>query len=83
MQVSTAVWNEIASSQALSPPWAQMFRMDPTELVTAIAEQDARLESQGASNAVILSYRIVAPLLLENEAISSFLVETNQLHLRS
>lgn len=44
---------------------------------------DKPLEKMGADNRVILAYRLVAPLLMENEAISAYLEETQQPTLRA
>ena len=44
---------------------------------------DKPLEKQGADNRVILAYRLTAPLLVENEAISSYIQESQQSSLRA
>jgi hypothetical protein len=44
---------------------------------------DKPLEQMGADNRVILAYRLVAPLLIENEAISAYLEESQQPTLRA
>jgi hypothetical protein len=77
-------WNEIAQSQALSQPWATLFRMTPEELPAGLDKLvDQPIEAQGADNRTVLAYRLVAPLLLENVAISDYLGMTNQLNLRA
>lgn len=77
-------WNEIAQSQALSQPWATLFRMTPQELPAGLDKLvDQPIEAQGADNRTVLAYRLVAPLLLENVAISDYLGMTNQLSLRA
>jgi hypothetical protein len=77
-------WNEIAQSQALSQPWATLFRMTPEELPAGLDKLvDQPIEAQGADNRTVLAYRLVAPLLLENVAISDYLGMTNQLSLRA
>lgn len=82
-QVPTVVWNEIAKSQPLSEPWATLFRMQPEELEQGIKEMvDAPAEKAGADNRTVLAYRLTAPLLVENAAISAYLQETQQSSLR-
>lgn len=83
-QVPMRVWNEIAMSQPLSQPWFQLFRATPEQFPAMLDELvDKPLEQQGADNRVILAYRLVAPLLMENEAISAYLEETQQPTLRA
>ncbi len=83
-QVPTVVWNEIAKSQPLSEPWATLFRMKDEELEQGIETLvDKPSEAAGADNRTVLAYRLTAPLLVENEAISSFLQETRQISLRT
>jgi len=83
-QAPMQAWNEIAQSQALSQPWATLFRMTPEELPAGLDKLvDQPIEAQGADNRTVLAYRLVAPLLLENVAISDYLGMTNQLNLRA
>ena len=83
-QVPMPVWNEIAASQALSQPWATLFRLEPEQLPAKLEQLvDKPLEAKGADNSVVLAYRLVAPLLMENEAISSYLEMTQQTMLRA
>ena len=83
-QAPMQAWNEIAQSQALSQPWATLFRMTPEELPAGLDKLvDQPIEAQGADNRTVLAYRLVAPLLLENVAISGYLGMTNQLSLRA
>lgn len=83
-QVPLTIWNRIAASQALSEPWFTLFRATPEqfpEMLDRLVDQP--IEKQGADNRVVLAYRLVAPLLVENEAISAFIEETQQLSLRA
>ena len=83
-QVPMSVWNAIAKSQPLSQPWATLFRLTPETLPAILAELvDKPLEAAGADNRVAMAYRLVAPLLMETEAISSYLEETQQSMLRA
>lgn len=78
------VWNEIAKSQPLGQPWATLFRMTPENLPKGLEKMvDAPAEAMGADNKTVLAYRLVAPLLQENEAISQFLLETQRPNLRA
>lgn len=82
-QVPMSVWNQIAAMQPLSQPWATLFRLDPEDLPKQLDELvDKPLEKAGADNRVVMAYRLVAPLLMETEAISSYLEETQQPMLR-
>lgn len=82
-QVPMQVWNQIALSQPLSQPWATLFRLEPDQLPVKLDELvDKPLAQLGADNKVTLAYRLVAPLLVETEAISSYLEETQQQTLR-
>lgn len=82
-QVPMAVWNQIAMMQPLSQPWATLFRLTPEELPAQLDKLvDKPLEKAGADNRVVLAYRLVTPLLVETEAISSYLEETQQPMLR-
>ncbi len=83
-QAPMRIWNEIAMSQPLSQPWVRLFRATPEQFPAMLDELvDKPLEQQGADNRVILAYRLVAPLLIENEAISAYLEETQQPTLRT
>lgn len=83
-QTPMAVWNEIAKSQPLSQPWATLFRLEPDQLPAKLAEMvDRPAEEAGADNETVLAFRLVAPLLVETEAISSYLEETRQSILRA
>ena len=82
-QVPMPIWNQIAQSQPLSQPWATLFRLTPEELPSALIKMvDQPAEAMGADNKTVLAYRLVAPLLQENEAISQHLLEVNQPSLR-
>ena len=83
-QVPMQVWNEIAKGQALSQPWATLFRMTPDQLPQGLEKLvDEPIEALGADNRTVLAYRLVAPLLIENEAISAFVLEDNRPDLRT
>lgn len=79
-----AVWNEIAASQPLSQPWFTLFRLTPQELPGSLDRLvDKPLEEAGADNRTVLAYRLVAPLLIESEAISAYIEEFQKYSLRA
>lgn len=82
-QTPVPVWNAIAQSQALSQPWADLFRLDPEALSAALQGMEASMAQKGADPKVIRSFLLTAPLLVENEAISTYLEESNRFSLRS
>ena len=83
-QVPMSVWNAIAASQPLSQPWATLFRATPETLPAQLEKLvDKPLMAKGADNRVLLAYRLTAPLLVENEAISAYLIESDRQELRN
>ena len=83
-QIPMRIWNEIAKSQPLSEPWATLFRMTPEQLPEGLKMLvDEPAEKLGADNRTVLAYTLVAPLLLENEAISEYIVVEDRLDLRA
>lgn len=81
-QVPAEIWNEIAMSQPLSPFWRQVMETPAEQFDQAIALVDAQAEKLTKDSKVILAYRLTAPLLMETEALSAFIVETGQQSLR-
>ncbi len=82
-QLPTPIWNEIAKSQPLSRRWHDLFRMDFEELTVALGKIGTALERQLIGPTAIRAYLLTAPLLVENEAVSSFIVETGRMELRN
>jgi phosphoglycerate-specific signal transduction histidine kinase len=83
-QVPDPVWNEIAASQPLHQPFKTLFKMMDEEMIDGIHSLlDKTAEDQGADNKTVLAYRLTAPLLLENEAISAYIVATGYASLRT
>ena len=83
-QVPLPVWNEIAQSQPLSQPWAELFRCETLEQLTAaLAKMEKDLENRGVDAKTIRGYLLMAPLLVENEAISTYIEEMGRYDLRS
>lgn len=83
-QAPMSAWNEIAMSQPLSQPWATLFRATPETLPSLMTKLvDKPLTDGGADSRVLLAYRLTAPLLVESEAISAYLIESDKQELRS
>ena len=83
-QVPMRFWNEIAQTQEMkSPLWAAMFSLSPEQLSGATDDLTKALKLLVQDERVMLAYLLAAPLLVENEAISRYLIETDSLHLRS
>lgn len=82
---SASIWNEIAAAGNLQTQWAKdRFSMHQEELIEALEAESARMEAHGvASSAVRLGYLTVKPLLLENVAISQFIMDTERMGLRN
>ena len=81
-QVATPIWNEIARTR-LKTAWARaLFAMSQDEMTLELEALGDYLEQAGAPNKVILAYQQMAPLLVENEAISRYIIETANLNLR-
>lgn len=81
-QAPTPIWNEIARTQRLATKrWPPLFKA--TDLPTALAPLEAELEAKGADARTIRAYLLVAPLLEENVAISSYLERRGRPDLRS
>jgi hypothetical protein len=57
--------------------------MNLEDLTKALDHMGTTLEKQGADARVIRSYLLTAPLLVENEAISTYMEEENRFSLRS
>lgn len=82
-QIPMTVWNAIAKGQALSAPWSALFRMSPDELQGGLeALVDQPIRAMGADPQTVLAYRMVAPLLIENVAISAYLATSQDRSLR-
>lgn len=82
-QVPTPVWNAIAKTQVIKhQPWMTLFSLKADQQLPALADLENQLSDQKADSRTIRAYLLVAPLLLENVAISKYLQATNQPGLR-
>jgi hypothetical protein len=83
-QVTPTIWNEIAATQTLKSPLMKKWMALPQEeLPPELDRVTKELESAGASPRATLAYLTVAPLLLENEAISRYLQSKDNESLRA
>ena len=82
-QLPQAVWSKIADQPEMKQEtFKTLFRMTPESLDLALDEQAEKLARSGHEDKVILAYQTVIPLLLENQAISAYLIKTDDLALR-
>jgi hypothetical protein len=83
-QTPTPIWNEIAATQKLlHQPWKRLFGLTHEALGQALTQIASDLEAKGCDSRTIRAYLLVAPLLAENEAISSYVEATERPDLRS
>ena len=74
LSVSPVIWNEIAATQPIRhAKLRELMRLGPDELPAAIDQLAAEQESAGALPRATLAFATVAPLLLENVAISRYI----------
>jgi hypothetical protein len=82
LAVPAPILNAIARTQTLRSEWArQVFSLDADGVLTALSRQARELETQGVPNKVILAYQTMGPLLIENIAISEYIMATERLAL--
>lgn len=83
-QVPASVLNEILANQPLKTQWAEnLFKLDQDELLEALESQADALEADGVPDPVILAYQKIAPVLVEQEAITAFIEQTGNMELRA
>lgn len=83
-QVAASVWNAIAKSQELrNPSFKLLMAMSQDKMTEALAGQATALEQAGHPASVINAYQQMAPLLAENQAISSYINQTGNSDLRA
>lgn len=83
-QVAAAIWNEIAKTQDLrNPSMKVLLPMSQPEMDKVLEQQAKALEKSGQPDSVINAYQQMAPLLAENEAISSYINQVGNSDLRS
>ena len=79
--VAAEIWNQIAESQPMATEkWSRLMKMDPDAMNSAL---DEVMNETKAPNKVMLAFVTVAPLLLENEAISLWILANEAHYLRS
>jgi hypothetical protein len=73
LQVATEIWNEILQTQQVrNPLMRRLMRLQGLALPDALDRLARDQESAGASRRATLAFPTVAPLLLENVAISRY-----------
>ena len=73
ISVSPVIWNEIAATQRIKHPiLRELMMLDENQLPPRIDQMAEEQESKGALPRSTLAFSTVAPLLLENEAISRY-----------
>ena len=83
LQVAAPIWNEIARTQKLKTAWARKtFPMTSEQMMQEHEREGAELRQRGEEPTVIVSYLETKPLLLENMAISRYLLQANRPELR-
>jgi len=83
VSVLARYWNEIAETQKLKTAWAKrMFTLDQDQINDEIDKEYFQLKAVGLSEPVASAYLSVKALLLENEAISHWVMATERDDLR-
>ncbi len=83
-QVAASVWNAIAKSQELrNPSMRILMQLTQEEMDEVLRAQANALEARSVPDSVINAYQAMAPLLAENEAISSYINQTDNSDLRT
>ncbi|MBJ6751349.1 hypothetical protein [Geomonas anaerohicana] len=83
LSVVASVWNEIARTQILQTDWAkEAFCLDQQGINDFHSRECERLQAQHLDLDVILAYLDLRPLLIENVAITNFVLMVGDLDLR-
>ena len=78
LQVSSAVWNQVAQRGMKSPLGSALVTLGPADLRRVYEQERERLEAKGTDPQVAAAYLMVAPLILEREAVADFVAENPQ-----
>lgn len=82
-QIPTQIWNRIAiEAKVKSQKMENLMKMNQEDLTVALENQAKHLEKHGYSSMVITAYQVIAPLLIENEAIQNWIADKELLDLR-
>jgi hypothetical protein len=82
-QVPLSVWRDIAETQTLSTAdMDHVFLMKQNELDAYMDKQGEQLSEQKISPSVIVAFQYLLPLLVENKAITNYIIQTQQFWLR-
>ena len=78
-QVQARIWNEIARTQQLATPWARKaFRQSESQITEHQEAEYLRLKKRGIPPIVASQFLALRPLLLENVAISQYVMQQPQ-----
>lgn len=81
-QLPQIIWNQIAYEQPLKTKWGKkMFNLTEKEIDKEMDKEARQLSQKGYSNKAITAYLTVLPMLLENEAIRTFMQTEDNLDL--
>lgn len=80
--VPAEILNKIAELPMHSRAVKTLFRMDDAQKAASLDDQYRKLVASGVETTVALAYQTVAPLWLENVAISRHIVRTGKSDLR-
>jgi len=61
----------------------RLFKMDDNTLTETLDQQALELKAQGMEPEIIASIQLTLPLLIENQAISRYIQQSNQPYLRN
>ncbi len=82
--IPPTLWNAIAKGQPLSKPWSIVFNMAPEQLAQGVEDLVAQpIRAAGADGPTVQAYCRVAPLLVENAAISAYVTQQKDSRLRA
>lgn len=85
-QVAQPIWNRVAKTEAgkqLPRPWSQLLKADAEKVDQMIEELVYKpMDDEGTENKVQLAFKVVAPLLVANVAISDLISQEGEPSLR-
>lgn len=72
-QVPTAIWNQVAETNALTTEWGRkVFPLPEEDQEAEVAAEEQRLAQETGSSKLAIAYLMVMPLLWERRAIRIF-----------
>lgn len=81
-QIAMLYWNKIAKSPKIqTATYKHLFSLSEDEIDLKLDKQGDELINQSIENKTVLAYQLVAPLLIEREAIQQWAAENDKLEL--